>query len=71
MNNVIHFFQFFPFDKQTKQVMIFAKSYCPYCKSTKATFRKLLGELGLGDEISFKVLESNAGFTHAFLDLVV
>lgn len=37
--------------------MIFSKSYCPYCRETKGTFKRLLGELGFGDDITFNVIE--------------
>lgn len=39
------------------QVAIFSKSYCPYCTQTKGTFQRLLGDLGFGDNLSFKVIE--------------
>eukprot|EP00979_Chaetoceros_neogracilis_P006025 scaffold1186_cov211-Chaetoceros_neogracile.AAC.4 len=38
-------------------VVIFSKSYCPYCTQTKGTFQRLLGDLGFGDNLSFKVIE--------------
>ena len=38
--------------------MVFAKTYCPYCRRAKATFVKLLAELGLEEEdTSYKVIE--------------
>lgn len=38
--------------------MVFAKTYCPYCKATKSTFKELLSELGFkDDDLSFKVIE--------------
>uniref|UniRef100_A0A7S3PYV4 Glutaredoxin domain-containing protein n=1 Tax=Chaetoceros debilis TaxID=122233 RepID=A0A7S3PYV4_9STRA len=39
-------------------VMIFAKTYCPYCRRTKSTFIQLLSDLGMEqDDISFNVIE--------------
>ena len=38
--------------------MVFAKTYCPYCKAAKNTFKSLLAELGFDDEdLSYKVIE--------------
>lgn len=38
--------------------MIFAKSYCPYCRRTKSTFDKVLKELGFReDKITYYVVE--------------
>jgi glutaredoxin 3 len=42
--------------------MVFAKSYCPYCKRTKQTFETILSELeqiGIKhvEELSYKVIE--------------
>jgi glutaredoxin 3 len=38
--------------------MIFAKSYCPYCKRTKMTFDKVLKELGFDeDTLTYDVVE--------------
>ncbi len=38
--------------------MVFAKTYCPYCRRAKATFIKLLSDLGLEEEdTSYKVIE--------------
>lgn len=37
--------------------MVFAKSYCPYCRSTKKTFKNLLIKLGLDSDLKYKVIE--------------
>ena len=39
--------------------MVFAKSYCPYCKATKQTFRSVLSELGIDtdSDLNYKVIE--------------
>ncbi len=37
--------------------MIFAKSYCPYCKSTKETFKALAAKLGIDSRLRYKVIE--------------
>ena len=40
-----------------KKVIVFAKSYCPYCKATKATFREILSQLGVESALSYEVIE--------------
>jgi glutaredoxin 3 len=39
--------------------MVFAKTYCPYCREAKFTFQSLLKKLGLDDgkELTYKVIE--------------
>lgn len=40
------------------QIMIFAKTYCPYCKEAKSTFKSLLTELGFeAEDLTYKVIE--------------
>ena len=38
-----------------QKIMVFAKSYCPYCKRTKATLRNL--EIDLGSSLDVHVIE--------------